>query len=69
MNDIKASVETFTWIPPVRKKGTVTVPSIYANIDWSKVSVPAAYVTDAKPALCEVAPSNGLMLVPVSRDM
>lgn len=69
MNDIKASVETFTWVPPVRKKGTAKVPSVYANIDWNKVSVSTAYVTDVKLALCEVAPSNGLMVVPVSRDM
>lgn len=68
MSDTKASVDMRTWISPLRKKGTVEVPSIYANIDWSKVSVSTAYVTDSKSALCEVAPSNGLMLAHVNRD-
>lgn len=68
MSNNKASVDMRTWIPPLRKKGTVKVPSVYADIDWSKVSVSTAYVTDAKSALCEVAPSNGLMLAPVNHD-
>ena len=69
MRDTKASVDTLAWIPPVRKKGTVEVPSVYANIDWGKVSVSTAYVMDAKSALCEVVSSDGLMVVPVTRDM
>lgn len=50
----------------VRKKGTVEVPSV---IDWSKVDLSKCYVTDAKSALCDIMPSDGLMLAPVNCDM
>lgn len=57
------------WIPPLRKKGTVEVPSIYLNIDWSKVDSSKIYVTDAKSALRDITPNDGLMPAPVNREV
>lgn len=51
------------WIPPLRKKGTVEVPSIYADVDWSKVTISEPYTTDVKSELSEMVPSEGLALV------
>lgn len=55
-------------VPPLlaRKKGTVEVPSA---IDWSKVDLSKCYVTDAKSALRDIMPSDGLMLASANHDV
>ena len=49
-----------------RKEGTVEVPSV---IDWSEVDISRCYVTDAKSALCDIMPSDGLIPAPVNREV